>query len=140
MAEQKWVLGRTEIEAWRNRVGKLEAQHKIFCKTGRTAWQKSLVQPLGRTHAAPPGSKKFWQEGIEFLQDEVVVPPKKWTRYAYVCGQLGGHNSHKTGQLHKHFSAPLPCHPPQLGSNRSKEGEERGTDGRILMVHIHRCL
>ena len=26
---------------------------------------------------APPGRKKFWQEGIEFWQDEVVGPPLK---------------------------------------------------------------
>ena len=43
---------------------------------GRTAWQKSFVQQLGRTHG-PHGRKKFWQEGIECWQDEVVGPPLK---------------------------------------------------------------
>ena len=37
---------------------------------GRIAWQNSLVLQFGRTHG-PPGTKKFWQEGIEFWQDEV---------------------------------------------------------------------
>ena len=46
-------LGRTVMEAWQNRIGKLEAWPKIICKTGRTAWQKSLVQQLGRTHGPP---------------------------------------------------------------------------------------
>ena len=62
------------MEAWQNRIAKLEAWPKIICKTGRTAWQKSLVQQLGRTHG-PPGQEEFWQEEIEYWQDEVVGPP-----------------------------------------------------------------
>ena len=45
-----------------------------FCplagQLGRKAWYSSLAE-----HMAPPGRKKFWQERIEFWQDEVVGPP-----------------------------------------------------------------
>ena len=34
---------------------------------GTAAWQNTW----------PPDRKKFWQEGIEFWQDEVVGPPLK---------------------------------------------------------------
>ena len=37
-------------------------------KLGTAAWQNTWP---------PPGRKKFWQEGIEFWQDEVVGPPLK---------------------------------------------------------------
>ena len=44
-----------------------------FCplagQLGRKAWYSSLAE-----HMAPSGRKKFWQEGIEFWQDEVVGP------------------------------------------------------------------
>ena len=50
-----------------------------FCplagQLGRKAWYSSLAE-----HMAPPGRKKFWQEGIEFWQDEVVGPPSKMTQ------------------------------------------------------------
>ena len=42
-------------------------------------WQDSLVEKLGTAAWLntwpPPGRKKFWQEDIEFWQDEVVGPP-----------------------------------------------------------------
>ena len=43
----------------------------------------SLVEKLGTAawqNTCPPGRKKFWQEAIEFWQDEVVGPPSKMTQ------------------------------------------------------------
>ena len=89
LAGQKW-------EAWRKIISNtqhFESFSPIFAcfsaiyhpictlaeQFSRTAWQDSLVLLLGRTHG-PPGRKKFWQEGIEFWQDEVVGPPLKMTQ------------------------------------------------------------
>ena len=75
LAGQKWVLGRTKILVWQNRLRNLEAWQKIICKLrlagqhGRKAWYSSLAE-----HMPPLGRKKFWQEAIEFWQDEVVGP------------------------------------------------------------------
>ena len=71
LAGQKLELGRTEMEAWQNRIGKLEAWQKIICKTGRTAWQKSLVQQLGRTHAPPLAERNFGK----ILNHRIWQPP-----------------------------------------------------------------
>merc|ERR1712218_300011 len=49
----------------------------------RTVWQDRLAGQLGTAawqNTWPPGRKKFWQEGIEFWQDEVVGPPSKMTQ------------------------------------------------------------
>ena len=65
LAGQKWDLGRTEMGAWQDRNGSLagqkwEAWQKIMCKTGRTAWQGSLVQQLGRTEMGNLANQQ-WQ-------------------------------------------------------------------------------
>ena len=58
---------------------------------GRKAWYCSLAE-----HMPPPGRKIFWQEGIEFWQDEVVVaPPQKCPRYAYGSSS-GSAEAHRT--------------------------------------------
>ena len=67
------------MEAWQNRIGKLEAWQKIICKTCRTAWPKSLVQELGRTRGPP------WQEEILAGRDWILAgwswcPPSKMTQ------------------------------------------------------------
>ena len=81
---QKLELGRTEMEAWQNRIGKLEALQKIICMTGRTAWQKKIGTAAAVwQNTWNPGNKKFWQEGIEFWQDEVVGTP-----YASNCNPV----------------------------------------------------
>ena len=61
---QKLELGRTEMEAWQNRIGKLEALQKIICVTGRT--EKIGTAAAVWQNTWNPGRKKFWQEGIEF--------------------------------------------------------------------------
>ena len=51
-----------------------------FVPIGRTVWQSSFEQKLGRTeleNLAPPDMKKFWQERIEFWQDRIVGPHLK---------------------------------------------------------------
>ncbi len=45
-------------------------QNSLAGQLGRKAWYCSLAEQM-----APPGRKKFRQEGIEFWQDEVVGPP-----------------------------------------------------------------
>ena len=54
-----------------------------FLPIGRTVWQSSFEQKLGRTeleNLAPPDMKKFWQERIEFWQDRMVGPHLKITQ------------------------------------------------------------
>merc|ERR1711994_224611 len=46
-----------------------------FLPIGRTVWQSSFEQKLGRTeleNLAPPAMKKIWQERIEFWQDRMA--------------------------------------------------------------------
>ena len=73
---QKLELGRTEMEAWQNRIGKLEALQKIICMTGRTAWQKKMVQQqqYGRTHGTLAG-RNFGRKGLNFGRMKLLELP-----------------------------------------------------------------
>ena len=69
MGGQKLELGRTELES-------LKPGRRLFVRLAGQLGKKNCYSSLAE-HMAHPGRKKFWQEGFEFWQDEVVGPPKK---------------------------------------------------------------
>ena len=63
-------------ESSQNRIGKLEALQKIICMTGRTAWQKKMVQQqqYGRTHGTLAG-RNFGRKGLNFGRMKLLERP-----------------------------------------------------------------
>ena len=64
-------LGRTEMEAWKNRIVKLEAWYK----TGKTAWQNTYTWP-------PLVGRNFGMKGLNFGRMKLLAPLQKRPRYA----------------------------------------------------------